>query len=349
MSGLDSLPRLSLGLFPTPLHPLSRLSERLGIDLWVKRDDLSGLGLGGNKVRKLEFLLADAVAQGSDVVLTTGGPQSNHAMLTAAACRQLGLDCVLVLKQRGVTTGGNVLLDDLLGVPIVWVDADSYDDVYAVMDAEAGRLRSQGRHPYLIPVGGSVPLGSVGYVAAMAEMAAQLDARPEGSKQPFDHLLCATGSGGTHAGLVLGAHLFAPSTVVTGFDVSGGEDFAAVVADLVNGAAELLDVDLRVVPDEVRVVDALGAGYGKPSPSGVDAMRTMATTEGLVLDPVYSGKAFGGLLKLVAEGVVEQGSRVLFLHTGGAGGLFAVGTTPVAVSSARALSRSAEILDQLGW
>ncbi len=330
MPDLDALPRLSLGLFPTPLHPLTRLSERLGVDLWVKRDDLTGLALGGNKVRKLEFLLADAVAQGADVVLTTGGPQSNHAMLTAAACRRLGLDCILVLKRRGVLTGGNLLLDDLLDVPVIWVDADSYTDVYAVMDAEADRLRAQGRHPYLIPVGGSVPLGSVGYVAAVAELVAQLEARPEGSPQRFDHLVCATGSGGTQAGLVVGAHLFAPSTVVTGFDVSGGDDdWAAVVADLVNGTAELLDVDLQVGPDEVRVLDALGAGYGKPSPAGVQAMRTLAVSEGLVLDPVYSGKAFGGLLSLVADGVIEPGSRVLFVHTGGAGGLFAVGTTPV--------------------
>lgn len=322
MTSLADFDRLPLGLLPTPLHPLPHLSAELGVEVWVKRDDLTGLGLGGNKVRKLEFLLAAAQAADADIILTTGGPQSNHAMLTAAACRRLGLDCELVLKQRGVLDGGNVLLDELIGVPITWVDTDGYDDVYAVMDARVAELQSAGRRPYLIPVGGSVPLGSLGYVACVAEIAEQAAA----AGVDFDHIVCATGSGGTQAGLTVGAAIHLPTTPVTGYDVGVGGDPAPVIAELINGTAELLGHDLRIAPTDVRVHDALGPGYSKPSESGVAGMQLMARTEGLILDPVYSGKAFGGLVDGIRAGQYAPGSRVLFVHTGGAGGLFAVGT-----------------------
>lgn len=323
MPHLFAVPRLELAILPTPLHQLPRISERLGVDLWVKRDDMTGLALGGNKLRKLEYLLAEARAENADVVLTTGGPQSNHAVLTAAACRRVGMDCELVLKQRGITFGGNLVLDALLDTPITWVDSDTYTDVYLAMEKRAEKLRRQGRHPYLIPVGGSVATGALGYVASVAEIAEQSSA----AGLSFEHIVCATGSGGTQAGLTVGTHLFSPATVVTGYDVGVGGNPAAVVADLINNTARLLATDLKVTPNQVRVIDALGPGYGCPSPAGVAAMELMARTEGLILDPVYTGKALGGLIASIREGHVASDSRVLFVHTGGAGGLFAIGAS----------------------
>ena len=313
MKDLDSFPRISLGLFPTPIHRLDGISRLLGTEVWIKRDDLSGLGLGGNKVRKLEFLLAEARAQGAELVFTTGGAQSNHAMLTAAAAGKLGMEAVLILKERGVTAcRGNQLLERLMGTEVRFVDTDDYADIYAEMD----RLgQERGRPYYKIPCGGSNALGSLGYVACAREL---LD---QGAH--FEHIVCAEGSGGTMAGLALGAKLFLPGTRVHGMMVDT-DPFELITPALMREAAALLEADVTITAADFSLRDMCGPGYARPSEEGNAAVALMAEREGIFLDPVYTGKAFAGLLAMAREGAFAPGERVLFLHSGGAGGLFAV-------------------------
>ena len=313
MKKLQDFPRVALGLFPTPIQRLENVSRRFGANVYLKRDDLTGLGLGGNKVRKLEFLLADAKAQGAEVVFTTGGAQSNHAMLTAAAANRLGMKPILILKKRGVTARrGNQLLEHLMGTDVRFLDTDSYDDIYAEMDRVGEAL---GVPYYKIPCGGSNALGSLGYVACAEEIATQ--------GMHFDHLVCAEGSGGTMAGLALGAKLFLPGTKVHGMMVDS-DPFEEITLRLMKEAAALLEADLEITADDFSLRDLCGPGYAIPSEEGNEAVRLLAETEGLFLDPVYTGKAFAGLIRMLTDGTVQSGENVLFLHSGGAGGLFAV-------------------------
>ena len=313
MKALSDFPRIPLGLFPTPIHRLDHISSLLGTNVYIKRDDLSGLGLGGNKVRKLEFLLAEAQAQGAEVVFTTGGAQSNHAMLTAAAAGKLGMTPILILKKRGVTERrGNQLLEHLMGTDVRFVDTDDYADIYAEMDRVGQAI---GRPYYKIPCGGSNALGSLGYVACAQEIA--------GQGLHFDHIVCAEGSGGTMAGLSLGAKLFLPGTRVWGMMVDT-DPFETITPALMREAAALLGADLTIGPEDYTLRDQCGPGYAIPSAEGNAAIALMAAQEGLFLDPVYTGKAFAGLLALAREGAFAPEEKVLFLHTGGAGGLFAL-------------------------
>ena len=205
MKNINDLPRVSLGVFPTPFYKLESISAKYGKNIWIKRDDMCGVALGGNKVRKLEFLLADAKAQGCDTVFTTGGAQSNHAMLTAACAARLGMKCILILKKRGVTEHkGNLVLDDIYGADVRFMNTDSYDDIYAEMHRVGEELAKEGHKSYYIPVGGSNPLGAVGYVNGVREFTVQ--ALAAGIR--VGHIVSATGSGGTTAGLLLGAKLF---------------------------------------------------------------------------------------------------------------------------------------------
>ncbi len=315
MKQVSDFAQIPLGLFPTPMHRLDNISRRLGVDVWLKRDDLSGVALGGNKVRKLEFLLAEARAQGAEIVMTTGGAQSNHALLTAACAKRLGMEPILVLKRRGVTARrGNQYLEYLMGTEVHFVDTDDYADIYAEMD-RIGEAR--GRPYYKIPCGGSNALGALGYVKCAEEIAR--------SGQRFDHILCAEGSGGTHAGLALGAKLFLPDTQVTGVMVDS-DPFAQITPALMNEAAALLELPLRFGAGDVHLLDMCGSGYALPSPEGERAQRLMAEQEGLFLDPVYTAKAFAGLLRMAQESSFAPGARVLFLFSGGAGGLFAAQT-----------------------
>jgi len=311
---MNTLPKVSLGIFPTPVHRLDNISRILGAQIYVKRDDMTGLALGGNKVRKLEYLLADAKAQGAEVVFTTGGAQSNHAMLTAAACRRLGLTPVLILKKRGVTAiQGNRLLEQLMGVDVRLMDTDDYADIYAEMDRVGAEL---GRKYYKIPCGGSNALGTLGYVDCIREI------RDQGYE--FDHIICAEGSGGTMAGVALGAKLYMPGARVTGMMVDS-DPFEQITVDLMRGAAQLLGADVAVSRADFDLRDLCGPGYAIPSEAGNAAVSLMAREEGLFLDPVYTGKAFAGLIDMAKEGAFKPSDRVLFLHSGGAGGLFAVG------------------------
>ena len=309
---MRSFPKRSLGVFPTPIQKLENISRMLGTQVFVKRDDLTGLGLGGNKVRKLEYLLADAEAQGAELVFTTGGAQSNHAMLTAAAAGKLGMKPILILKKRGVTAcRGNQLLEKLMGTDVRFVDTDDYADIYAEMDRVGQEL---GRPYYKIPCGGSNALGSLGYVDCAREI---------GEQGSFDYIICAEGSGGTMAGLALGAKLYLPGTKVVGMMVDS-DPFDEITPALMREAADLLGITLPIGPEDFTLRDMCGPGYAIPSPEGNEAVALMAAQEGLFLDPVYTGKAFAGLLAMAREGAFKPDDRVLFLHSGGAGGLFAV-------------------------
>lgn len=337
MNLLDQ-PRARLGWWPTPLEECPRLSAELGgPHLWVKRDDLTTLGLGGNKVRKLEFLLGDAIRQGADTIITCGAIQSNHARLTAAACCHLGLRAVLVLggadpaspeagnASRGDLPAapapqGNLLLDLIYGAEIIRVPDDEEVTVGPAMEEAADRLRRQGRHPYRIPIGGSNAIGALGYVAAALEIAGQ--AQAEGVT--FDHLFVTTGSGGTQAGLVLGAALYLPGTRVHGVAISQtAEAKARLVDGQVAALVARLGLDPNPAPKALVHGGYVGEGYAIPTPAGWEAILAAARTEGLVLDPVYTGKALSGLIGLIREGSLPPTSNVLFLHTGGAPGLMA--------------------------
>lgn len=313
MNGYKEFEKVSLGIFPTPIQKLDNISRILGVQVYVKRDDMTGLGLGGNKIRKLEYLLAQAKAQGAQVVFTTGGAQSNHAMLTACACRKLGMTPILILKKRGVTAiRGNQLLEHLMGVDVRFMDTDDYADIYAEMDRVGSEL---GRPYYKIPCGGSNALGALGYVDCVREI------RDQGFK--FDHMICAEGSGGTMAGLALGAKLYMPDMRVTGMMVDS-DPFEKITVDLMRESAELLGADVQVDRSDFDLRDMCGPGYAIPSEEGNAAVSLMAQEEGLFLDPVYTGKAFAGLIAMAKEGAFKSSERILFLHSGGAGGLFAV-------------------------
>lgn len=312
----EDAPRLDLARLPTPVHPLPRLSAAVGAELWVKRDDLTGLGLSGNKVRKLELLLAEALARGATTVLTTGGIQSNHCRATAVAARQLGLRPVLLLRgEPPVAPDGNLLLDQLLGAELRWCDAAAYrdrrDDLLQELAAEAA---ARGEVPYVIPEGGSNGLGAVGYALAAAELAAQ---EPRG----FDVIAVAVGSGGTLAGLAAG-----PSPgPVRGFAVCDDRDtFTRRAAAIADDGARLGLSRLPAPGAAWDVLDAYrGEAYGVASPEVWDTIARVARLEGLLLDPVYTGKAMHGLLCELAAG--RAGRRALFWHTGGVYGLFGRG------------------------
>lgn len=310
---MNKIGKVNLGVFPTPVQKLENISAILKTNVYIKRDDLTGIGLGGNKIRKLEYLLADAKAQGAQIVFTTGGAQSNHAMLTAACANKLGMKPILILKNRGVTKPlGNLLLESLMGTEVIFMDTGDYADIYEEMDRIG---RREGVPYYKIPCGGSNALGTCGYVDCAREIS--------GQGIHFDSIVCAEGSGGTMAGLALGAKLYMPGTSVYGMMVDT-DPFDQITPELMRGAKELLGVDIEITPDGVFYQDVCGPGYAIPSQEGNAAISMMAKEEGLFLDPVYTGKAFGGLIKMAREGAFRETDNVLFVHTGGAGGLFAV-------------------------
>lgn len=319
---ISKQPRITLAQLPTPLQEAPRLSERLGIRVLIKRDDQTGLALGGNKARKLEFLIADALSQNADVIVTTGGSQSNHARITAAACRVAGLDCHLVLD-RGVHSEpqGNLLLDQLLGAQVHFVETQDPAEAAAGMETLADELRGQGRRPYIIPRGGSIPPGATGYANFVPELLGQL---AEAGVSP-SWLYIATGSTGTHSGILAGLTAMGNPIGLQGISVSRGrEQQEEKVLSLTNATLQHLDLPSRATAEHVRVDDRyVGAGYGHPTPGTMEAIEVMARDEGIILDPVYTGKAMAGLLAHARDDILEPGDTVVFLHTGGAPALFA--------------------------
>ena len=322
---LTKFPRLRLGHLPTPLEPMPRLSALLGgPQLWIKRDDCTGLSSGGNKTRKLEFLMAEAMDQKADVVLTQGATQSNHARQTAAAAARLGLGCEILLEDRtgfkdeSYRLNGNVLLDRLHGANVAV--RPSGTDMNAALFELAEILKAQGRKPYVIPGGGSNEVGALGYVNAALEISSQCIEQG----LTADHLVMATGSAGTQAGLVAGFKLSRSSIPVLGIGVRTPKaQQEANVFQLAARTAEFLGHPGVIEPEDVVAnCDYVGAGYGLPTEGMVEALKLMAEYEGIVLDPVYSGKGMAGLIDLIRKGKFKKSENIIFLHTGGAAGLF---------------------------
>lgn len=319
---LAALPRLSIASLPTPLQPMPRLTAALGgPELWIKRDDLTGLALGGNKTRKLELLLADAKAGGAQTLLTTGAAQSNHCRQTAAAAARFGFDCVLVLPgqppEGAAAWTGNLLLDHILGAEVRW--AGEQERTLALAEA-AEQCLADGRKPYVIPYGGSNALGAASYAYAVAELSEQ--------GRPFDRIVLATSSGGTQAGLLAGTRLCGYPARISGISVDQpGATIRRRVAELACETATLLGRGLSFAADEVEVFDDyLGAGYGVMDDPEQHAIRLFARSEGVLLDPVYTGRAAAGLIDLISRQVIGPKERVLFWHTGGTPALFAYAT-----------------------
>lgn len=322
---LARFPRRRYTPGPTPIERLDQLSGHLdGPEIWIKRDDLLGLAGGGNKTRKLEFLVADALSRGADTLITVGAVQSNHCRLTLAAAAREGLKCRLVLEQRvpgsyDPKASGNNFLFDLLGVEDVTV-VDAGADLDAAMQAVADELSAAGRKGYVIPGGGSNALGALGYVACAQELLAQgFD-----MALPFDHLVCASGSAGTHAGLLVGLHSANARLPVTGINVRRPRpEQEGNVHALCEKTAALLGVEAPPRAAVTCLDDWVGPGYSLPTTEMVEAVRLLARLEGVLLDPVYTGKAMAGLIGLVRQGRFKRGERVLFLHTGGSPALYA--------------------------
>jgi len=322
---LAKFPRIRLGHGPTPLEPMKNLSKLLGgPSLWIKRDDCTGLATGGNKTRKLEYLMAEAVAQGADTVITQGATQSNHARQTVAAACKLGMQSHILLEDRtGYTRAeykksGNVFLDVLMGASISEVPADT--DMNAAMERLAGELRAKGLKPYVIPGGGSNAVGALGYVTCALELAQQAN----DMGLVIDGLVHATGSAGTQAGLVVGMHGARTQIPVLGIGVRAPKPAQEQrVFDLACQTAELLGVKGAIAREDVVAnCDYVGPGYGLPTPGMVEAVTLLARHEGILLDPVYSGKGMAGLIDLVRKGHFKKTDNIVFLHTGGAVALY---------------------------
>jgi len=321
---LARFPRRRYTPHATPLEPLPHLSEALGIEAWIKRDDLLGLAGGGNKTRKLEFLVADALAQGADTLITTGAVQSNHARLTLAAAAKEGLKCRLVLEQRVPSSydpnaSGNNFLYNLLGAEeIVVVNAG--EDLNARMQAIAGVLAAEGRKGYVIPGGGSNALGALGYVNCAHEIAQQ--SFEQGVS--FDRIVVASGSCGTHSGLIVGAQSVNFDAPITGINVRRPRaEQEGNLLKLARETAALLALPAPEASQVTALDEWVGPGYALPTDEMIEAVRLLARAEGVLLDPVYSGKAMAGLIGLARRGEIKRGERVLFVHTGGAPSLYA--------------------------
>lgn len=322
---LSRFPRVSLAHLPTPLEFLPRLSKHLGgPDIYVKRDDCTGLGTGGNKTRKLEFLVADAIGKGADVIITQGAVQSNHARQTAAAACKVGMGCELVFEKRvadaddAYNNSGNVLLDRLYGANIREVEKGS--DMNAAMEAVAEELRKQGKTPYVIPGGGSNPIGALGYIDCALEFIGQ--ANRQGIV--VDHVVHATGSAGTQAGLLVGLKASNSGIPLLGIGVNAPKDVQEErVWQLARETADFVGAPGSVAREDVIAnCDYVGDGYGIPTDAMNDAVLLLARLEGLLFDPVYSGKGLAGMIDLVSNGHFADARSILFVHTGGVAGLF---------------------------
>lgn len=321
---LSNHPRAILMTAKTPVERLDRLSDHLGIELWVKRDDLSGLGFGGNKNRQLEFYFGEALAKGADTVLITGAVQSNYVRSTAAAAARLGLKAILQLEERVANMGdlyhrsGNVLLAQLLGAEHMhYPEGEDEAGADRALDERAQELRAEGRTPYVIHLGmDHPPLGALGYVAGGDELCEQLPA--------FDAAVVPSGSGATHAGFLTGLRLMGLKAPVFGTCVRRDQtQQGARLATVLDKLAHLLDIDPALTANDIITYDgALAPGYGQIGDHTRDAIHLMARTEGIFLDPVYTGKTFAGLLGLLREGQIEKGQKVVMLHTGGLPAIF---------------------------
>jgi L-cysteate sulfo-lyase len=320
---IESLARYPLAQLPTPIEELKSLSRELGgPELLIKRDDQTGLALGGNKTRKLEFLVGQALEQGADTLVTAGAAQSNHCRQTAAAAARAGLRCELLLNgPKPELPNGNVLLDELLGARIHWIQPS---ERVAKLREFPDQLRKEGCKPYGIPVGGSNGVGATGYVVAMIELVGQLD----GIDRRVDHIVFASSSGGTQAGIVVGAKATGFDGKLHGVSIDkddpDGAPYEHELADIANETAKYIGFDAKFTAKDFNVVyDYLGGGYGVVSDLERDAIRLLGSREGIVLDPVYTGRLMGALIDLIRKKTFRSDETILFWHTGGAPALFA--------------------------
>lgn len=320
---LEQIPREPLGFFPTPLVELTKLSQALGgPKIFMKRDDNTGLALGGNKTRKLEFILGDALAQGADTIITAGAAQSNHCRQTAAAAASLGLECHLVLGgEEPEHLDGNLLLDKVFGCTIHWAGKNRKgEDIPKIVE----QLKAKGRKPYVVPYGGSNEHGALAFVEAFKELEQQCHS----IGTPFTHIIFASSSGGTQAGLMLGKKILHSSCQLVGINIDKGETdkvpFDQYIVSLANSTAEFIGEKHRFIADDLILnSDYVGEGYGVVGELENEAISMTAQMEGILLDPVYTGRAMGGLIDMIRTKKLKKTDSVLFWHTGGAPALFA--------------------------
>ena len=314
---IENFQRVNLGHFPTPIEHLKSISDYLaGPQIYIKRDDCTGLATGGNKTRKLEFILADALDKNASLVVTVGAIQSNHARQTAAACAKLGLKCLIILEHRLKNapkiyeTSGNVFLNKLFGAELIYCPKDEVIEDYADQIIDERTLK--GEKPYFIPVGGSNHLGELGYIECFREII------KDQNSEAFSHIILATGSGGTHAGLIAGKTIFKSDIQVIGISIKGSKkDQEEKVFQLAINSLEYVMGSPPKKEDVIIIDDFVGPGYAEPTDGMRKALSLMATKEGILLDPVYSGKAFDGLIGLIKSNFFKPSDKVLFVHTGG--------------------------------
>ncbi|MFI5422103.1 MAG: D-cysteine desulfhydrase family protein [Nitrososphaerales archaeon] len=338
---IQQLERIGIGVYPTPLEHLPRLSAKLGPKLFVKREDLTGLAMGGNKVRKLDYLLVDAVKKKADVLITTSGLQSNWARQTTAAAVKLGMKAVLALrtaqfKQVPSNYDGNLLLDHLMGADVRFLKMEIDSDPSPQLNSIGEELRKQGHNPYVLQFSAAEsPLTTVAYVEALREIVEQSNG------QEFDHIVVASGGGSTQAGLALGAKLFKLKTKIWGINV-GAFKKSTIPETIVESAAEastLLGSEEKLGADEINISDDYyGTGYGINTQESLEAIRAAASLEALIIDPVYTAKAMSGLFDLCGKGFFKKDERVCFIHTGGVPALFAYRDSFPMTQPARILS-----------
>ncbi len=317
----DKFERIDLGHFPTRIEYLKNISDMLkGPQIFIKRDDCTGLATGGNKTRKLEFILPDAIKNNADLIVTVGAIQSNHARQTAAACAKLGIKCLIVLEQRlenapeSYMNSGNVFLNKVFGAEMILCPKDRDVKVFAEEIMED--RKRDGYNPYFIPVGGSNRLGELGYIECMREIL------ENPNKDSFSHIVVATGSGGTHAGLVAGKTLYKSNTKIIGISIKDNKSNQEKrVLKLTQNSCEYMSCNPPKEEDVIVFDDYVGPGYAMPTDGMRDALSLMATKEAILLDPVYTGKAFDGLINLVRKNYFNSSDRVLFIHTGGSAAL----------------------------
>ncbi|MCX5839710.1 MAG: D-cysteine desulfhydrase family protein [Deltaproteobacteria bacterium] len=321
-------PQINLARLPTPVHLLSNYSKKLGVELFMKRDDLTGVELSGNKIRKLEFVLADAVAQNADTILTCGGSQSNHCRATAIAAAMLGIDCRLLLRTSDPSNPpspeANLLLDQMAGAEIVWITPEEYKIRDEIFEREATSLRKAGRKPYTIPEGASNSLGAWGYIKCSEELINDIAKLSGGADKDYT-VINAVGSGGTTAGLILGTKIFDLNAQIVSINVCNDHDyFVRVIGEICEKAISDYHIEIDFSRDrDINIIDGyVGRGYALSRSEELSEICCLARTEGIFLDPVYTGKAFFGMIQELKRDPKCFGDRIIFIHTGGIFGLF---------------------------
>lgn len=323
---MKSFPKINICLLPTPIHKLENISRDTGVDIYIKRDDMTGFGLGGNKLRKLEYLAYDAIDNHCDTLLTYGGPQTNHGRLTAAVATRLGMKCIIIADgEKPDRPTGNLILDKMMGADLYFTDAANEKES---LTAKVVRQYEENGHKiYNIPIGGSSVIGAIGYFEAVKEINTQLDEM----KLSISNVICAYGSAGTYAGLILGQKYHHTPYEVTGVSVSHKTECdLAQHAAYINRVSNQLELGITIERKDMRIeMDYVKNGYNVPDKETRDCVYYVAKKEAIILDPCYTGKAFNGLLNLIRKNVIPQGSSVLFIHTGGVPGIYSDTHMPI--------------------